>query len=216
MSGKAKIIGDVFGFLTVVSEADRNARGIMWNCLCKCGNTKVLDTNSLRSGKTKSCGCYNALVAKQRMTSHGLTESAEYVTWTSMKTRCLNPNSTKYQDYGGRGITVCERWVNSFENFLADMGKRPSSRHSLDRYPDLNGNYEPLNCRWATTPQQGRNKRNNVMIETNGFNMPLSAWAELMGIPYMKLYGKHKKDKNYVSALLKDHDELLEEIKSKL
>ena len=204
-----------FGLLTAVKIIDKPGR-CNWECICDCGNIKIILAESLKSGKTKSCGCFNTKVVKDRMTTHGLTETPEYITWTSMKTRCLNQNSIKYPDYGGRGITICDRWKDSFENFFEDMGKRPSPKHSLDRHPDKNGNYEPLNCRWATIPQQGRNKRNNVMIESNGLNMPLSAWSEFIGIPYMKLYAKFRKDKNYVSNLLKDNEELLKEIHSKI
>lgn len=103
---------------------------------------------------------------------HGQTAngkiSPEHKAWAAIKQRCYNPNASKYKYWGGRGITVCERWLNSFENFLADMGKRPSDKHSLDRFPNKEGNYEPGNCRWATIEQQNENRSNNVIIEYNG------------------------------------------------
>jgi hypothetical protein len=100
-----------------------------------------------------------------------------------MKYRCTNPRGRQYPDYGGRGIKVCERWLHSFEAFLEDMGRRPSPKHTLDRYPDNDGNYEPGNCRWATPKEQQRNRRCNRIIEFAGQRLPLSAWGERLGLP---------------------------------
>lgn len=210
------LINEKYGRLTVINEAERVNKRRMWLCLCNCGNIHIVSADGLKSGRTKSCGCYNVEVAKLRRITHGLTESSEYVAWESMKTRCTNKKSEKYPDYGERGIKVCDRWLNSFENFYADMGKKPSTEHSLDRYPNVNGNYEPSNCRWATLIQQGRNKRNNIIIKFKGVEYPLSQWSKIFNIPYMKLYSAHKKGKDSVKLLLKDNPEMLEEIENKV
>lgn len=114
--------------------------------------------------------------------SHGLTNSEEYKIWCDMKTRCFNENHRNYKNYGARGITVCQEWVDSFEYFLAHMGSRPSKKHSVER-SDSNGNYEPSNCRWATDKEQARNKRNNVYAVINGEKKLLVEWAEISGVP---------------------------------
>jgi hypothetical protein len=128
-------------------------------CVCDCGSVRVVLSQSLRTGKSVSCGCYSTEVNKARA-RHGHNrkghKSRTYTTWNMMTQRCLNPNNDRYYDYGGRGITVCERWLD-FANFLADMGERPEGT-SIDRI-DVNGNYEPTNCRWATSAEQGTNKR---------------------------------------------------------
>ena len=113
--------------------------------------------------------------------THGQSGTREFATWTDIQTRCHNPNATSYCDYGGRGIQVCDRWRSSFSNFLADMGRRPSNDHSIER-DDVNGNYEPINCRWATSAEQGRNKRNTRMVEINGTTKRLQDWAKESGL----------------------------------
>lgn len=123
-----------------------------------------------------------------RPITHGYTRngkpSPEWLSWKSMKARCLRASHKDYPRYGGRGIGVCNRWINSFENFLADMGHRPSDAHSLDRYPNKDGNYEPGNCRWATRVQQQRNKGNNALIEYNGERCCATEWGERLGIKH--------------------------------
>jgi hypothetical protein len=144
--------GDVFGLLTVV-EAAPTVYNYMkrWNCLCACGKQSVVAQASLRSGNTKSCGCQSG------MPTHGDTNSTEYKAWDSMHQRCNNKTRRDYANYGGRGITICARW-QKYENFLADMGRKPSPELSLDRVNN-DGNYEPGNCRWATRWQQNNNSR---------------------------------------------------------
>lgn len=161
----------VFGKLTAVSYYGKtNRRQSLWNCRCECGNKKVILAPSLKSGATTSCGCHNIQKIKERFTTHGHKVQSrkgtpEYRSWASMMTRCKNENSEKYEYYGGRGITVCERW-NDFANFFADMGKRPDGRYSLDRI-DVNGNYEPSNCRWASLNTQRRNIRPGEQNKSN-------------------------------------------------
>lgn len=119
-------------------------------------------------------------------TKHGFSRrsgiSPTYAAWKSMKYRCNCPSFIGYKDYGGRGIKVCDRWLHSFENFLADMGERPSKNYSLDRYPDVNGDYEPSNCRWAERKAQNSNTRRNVFIEYKGETKTAAEWARLIGI----------------------------------
>lgn len=150
-----------------------------WDCMCDCGTrTIVAVTNLTRS--TRSCGCLGRDITSLRSGTHRMIHSPEYSVWGGMFTRCNNPNSDGYKDYGGRGIIVCERW-GKFENFFEDMGKRPSASHTIERR-DNNGNYEPGNCHWATPKDQARNRRNNRLISLNGKTMCISAWGEAVGM----------------------------------
>lgn len=182
------IAGQRFGRLVALDEAERSGNGKrLWSCKCDCGNTVAVSTESLRSGNTKSCGCIKKelLVARNRAAAtHDMTDSPEWNSWCSMKARCLNKNSKSYEDYGGRGIKVCDRWLD-FINFYNDMGERPSGT-SLDRI-DVNGDYEPSNCRWATPTEQASNMRNNRLIEFDGQARTISGWSRETGIPLSTL-----------------------------
>ena len=166
MGDRLNLIGARCGSLTVFDEAPtrvrpRGQRARYWACRCDCGVEKDFCTGQLRSGHTRSCGCGISKAVIKRNTTHGLSHCAsEYITWKSMRRRCLNPSAKDAKYYAGRGISICAEW-NSFERFLADMGRRPSPKHSIDRI-DVNGNYEPGNCRWATAVEQRRNRRDAV------------------------------------------------------
>lgn len=175
------LTGQRFGRLTVIAKAEDRPTGCSkWLCQCDCGNTSSVGNNALKSGHTKSCGCLCRELASKASKTHGLSGSNTYMTWAGMKARCTNPNNTKYKDYGGRGITVCDRWLNSFENFLEDMGECPEGL-SLDRQNN-NGNYEPENCRWATREEQLNNKRTNRFIEFDGRSQTLAQWSNELGV----------------------------------
>jgi hypothetical protein len=150
-------------------------------CRCKCGTLRMVKASSLVDGVSHSCGCYKSEVTRKQSTKHSMCESSEYTSYLSMRQRCLNPNCLEYKNYGGRGITVCARWLEGFHNFFADMGLKPTRKHSIDRI-DNNGNYEPTNCRWATTSEQANNKRRCRYITINGRTQTLSQWARELKI----------------------------------
>lgn len=151
------LTGQRFGRWQVIRRGENKDNRVAWWCECDCGNTGTIDTRRLVRGMSKSCGC----LARDVNTRHGHNKqgnrSPEYTSWHQMKQRCLNPNDKRFHDYGGRGITVCDRWMN-FNNFLEDMGKKPSPRHSIDRI-DNDGGYEPNNCKWSDDYEQQRNIR---------------------------------------------------------
>lgn len=158
--------GDKFDRLTIIEEVQNpNSKNVrFFLCSCSCGNTKIVGLSHLNHGHTKSCGCYKKDVVRDRSETHGLSKHSLYKTWVSMKERCLNPNHKFYKNYGGRGIKVCDRWINSFPNFLLDMGDRPNG-FTLDRINN-DGNYEPSNCRWATKIEQINNRRNTKLVKS--------------------------------------------------
>lgn len=169
--------GQRFGRLRVEALGPNAVDGRRrWLCNCDCGGQALAHVSSLRSGKTQSCGCLQqertAAAARVSSRTHGMTRSPEYRSWRAMRSRCLDPNATGYERYGGRGIKVCERWRNSFEAFYADMGPRPSLDHSIDRV-DSDGDYEPGNCRWVAPLEQANNRRDNQTVVIDGVKTTL-------------------------------------------
>jgi hypothetical protein len=180
------LTGLQFGRLTVLSYAGKaKNNSSLWLCRCICGTIKSIKTQNLKNGKSQSCGCRHKDIVSARFkksnTTHGLSKTPIYHIWRSMKNRCTNPAVPSYPDYGGRGIKICDRWLNSFENFYEDMGERPSNQHSIDRI-DNNGDYEPSNCRWATRTEQNNNKRNIVRLTFNGKEQTLLEWSKELNI----------------------------------
>lgn len=178
MGPRQNLIGRKFGKLTVIGLSDRTPAGRQkWICECECGGKRSTTGGNLKRGMNISCGC-----VKPGPSSHGHCvggETPTYRVWNHMRSRCQNTKSQFYRHYGGRGISVCERWQR-FENFLQDMGPRPDGL-SLDRI-DNNGNYEPENCRWATNAHQQLNKRTSRLLTAHGKTQNLSLWADEYGI----------------------------------
>lgn len=167
MSRFTDLTGQRFSRLLVVVRTEHKNRNSRWVCICDCGKQTIVDRSGLKSGNTKSCGCLNeeSRRNKPRNFRHGYArarhQTVEYSAWNQIHQRCKNPNSKAYKNYGGRGITVCERW-NDFVNFLADVGKRPHPSLSIDRINN-NGNYEPGNVHWATAKEQANNRRQHAV-----------------------------------------------------
>lgn len=160
-------VGEKFACLTIIAELPRSGSGRLhrrYLVKCECGTEKSVLGHSLRPGNTVSCGCHtrrrlrDATFNIKHGEASGTRPTPEYTCWKGMKKRCVNPNFIDFEHYGGRGIKVCERWIDSYDNFLSDMGRKPSAAHSIDRI-NVNGNYEPSNCRWATQSQQNGNRR---------------------------------------------------------
>lgn len=193
----APMAGARFGRLLVESRAgSASNRSATWNVVCDCGARKIVVGHSMRSGATTSCGCLHSEMLSTQRRKHGATaggDTPEYRTWQHINGRCHTISDGSYHNYGGRGITVCKRWRHDFAAFLADMGVRPSTRHSIDRQNNDRGyscgkcedciaRDEPANCRWATRAEQNRNRRANHTITHAGRTQCLQAWAEEVGL----------------------------------
>ena len=182
-------IGQRFGNLVVLRKSGSRARGRMVEAQCDCGNITIANINNLRSGHTASCGCLKSRASEKRAI-HGHTRKGKfnrtYAIYRDMRTRCENPNYREFHLYGGRGITVCERWRQGYEFFLADMGERPPGM-TLERNR-VNEGYSPENCCWASPAEQSVNKRNNVFIEHEGRRMTVSQWAAELGLNAKRMY----------------------------
>ena len=182
---KKDLTGDRFSRLVITGLVGFSTKRVaIWSFICDCGVMGTVKTSHLNYGSTKSCGCLQVDSLKK----HGLTGTKIYRAWNNMIDRCYNKKYHHYKHYGGRGIKICDRWRDSFINFFSDMGEPPSKKHSLDRFPDKDGNYEPGNCRWATATQQIRNRVSTLMYEIDKVSKSLPEWAEIYNKPYRLVY----------------------------
>lgn len=182
--------GHRFGRLTVLERAENKGKHTCWLCLCDCGKTTVVFATALKAGLTVSCGCYNIEKIRDRSQTHGMTKTRLYREYSSMKRRCTNANSSDYLNYGGRGITVCEEWMTSFmafQKWALSNGYRDDL--TLDRI-EVNGNYEPGNCRWITNDEQANNKRCSRLLTHKGMTLTVAQWSKITGISRYTLYGR--------------------------
>ncbi len=209
------LVGQQFGRLTVVALAEIKDRHTFFLCQCSCGTKRVVLGTNLQSGHTQSCGCLNkdsirdqgnkwraspAFARRTVYQKHGKYKTTTYRSWIAMKGRCLNPRSHAYSQYGGRGITVCERWL-VFENFLADMGERPKGL-SIERRDNDKG-YHKKNCYWGTRKQQMRNRSCTLRVDWEGQLVPLSELCEQLGINYRTAYARLADGKTLEEVLSK-------------
>lgn len=192
MSKLIELTGKTFGRLTVIKRVDdyispKGYHTPQWLCKCECGNEVIVHACHLRSGHTVSCGCFNLEKASTMFKTHDLTHTRLYHTWSNMKTRCYNSNNKRYKDYGDRGISICKEWKEDFQNFYDwSMANGYKENLTIDRI-DVNGNYEPSNCRWVEMKIQQRNKTNNKLITINGESRCLPEWCERFNIRYGKV-----------------------------
>lgn len=201
MSAFVDLTDQTFFMLRVLRRNPENTKqgSARWDCVCECGNTVTVLGGNLRLGCTNSCGCYQSEVAAKsaRAVSAGLKiennirDRSEYTIWKAIRQRCYNPDNQRYSYYGGRGIRMAERWdgLFGFENFLSDMGPRPSMDHSIER-DNNDGDYEPSNCRWATVKEQANNRRNNRFYVYMNETMTIAQIAEKAGVDYHALIGR--------------------------
>lgn len=181
MTALIDMVGVTVNGISVIERSAHVAGRPAWKCFCTCGETFSAPGASLRSGNVKGCASCSRARRSASATKHGGVGTREYVCYSAMKQRCNDPANKRFARYGGRGITVCARWADSFTNFLDDMGPQPSPRHSIERL-DSDKNYEPGNCVWATKEVQANNRSNNTRIEIEGRVQTLTQWARETGI----------------------------------
>jgi hypothetical protein len=200
------IRGQRFGRLTALEQladyvAHSGYRKQMWRCQCDCGSiVEAVRADGLQMGSSQSCGCLQRELTVQRSTTHGHSkrgqQTLEYTAWACMMSRCYQPSADNYVRYGGRGVTVCDRWKTNagggFENFLSDMGEHPGKGYTLDRI-DTNGNYEPSNCKWSTKKEQTKNRSNTRLVVYQGETMTLEEASTKSGIGYFILHNRIKR-----------------------
>lgn len=190
MSKAIDLTGQKFGRLTVIQRAENRNGKTMWMCQCDCGNEKITQTMNLTHGDTKSCGCLQKETIKEIASTHKKSKTKLYRVYLHIKERCSNPSSKSYSDYGGRGISVCDEWLDSYEKFM-DWSYENGYKDGLqiDRM-DNDGNYEPSNCRWTDRVTQANNRRNNNFIEFNGEKRTLSEWEKETGIGQSTIWAR--------------------------
>ncbi len=172
-----------FGTWTAIQEAPKVGRNIRWICRCDCGTERSVLSGHLRHGTSRGCGCSKPRGQNSNLFKHGKSETPEFRTWLQMHTRCYNQKSRDWESYGARGIRICAEWKDDFLAFLKDMGPKPSTHHSIERN-DVNGHYEPGNCRWATKKEQARNTSRTRWVIYSGRRMSLAEACERSGTPY--------------------------------
>ena len=190
MGNLVNVAGQRFNRLFIISRAENTNRGkARWLCQCDCGRLTTVVGESFRNGSTRSCGCFqketvaqaNLLRLSKDPKAHGLSKTPEYRIWIHIKGRCLNSQDQSFASYGGRGITICSEWQNSFKSFYGDMGPRPGPEYSIERR-DNHWGYNPQNCYWATMLNQANNKRNNHFLTHNGKTQTVSQWARIIDV----------------------------------
>lgn len=190
------LLGKRFGRWTVLTNPEKRKNQLYSLCRCDCGTEKEVNAYSLVAGRTQSCGCLIVEATIERSTTHGHSPikgpSRTYRSWYAMKNRCYNPNQHNYASYGGRGIKVCDRWLESFDNFLADMGERPEGK-TLDRR-EADKDYTPENCKWSTGEEQAANRQDSIRVFYEGKTMPLASLADLLNLD-RKTLRYHFKDR---------------------
>ena len=193
-----------FGRAEVIRRVGSNSYGMStWECLCECGTTFVTTGTSLTKGKTRSCGCLHKELLIIRNTTHDCSGTPEFIVWVNMRRRCEDPSLPAWQRYGGKGITVCDRWQNNFAAFLADMGERPSPGHTIDRIDGAKG-YSPENCRWADTIVQNQNRSITRLHSFEGREDTLTRWAKALDLSLHKLRYRIEKLGMTLEAAVKD------------
>lgn len=204
------LLGKRFTRLSVTGYLGMNAskrRRHLWQCVCDCGTVVVATTQCLAAGQATSCGCRTREINLAKNTRHGMHKTAEYRSWANAKQRCTNENISDYPSYGGRGISMCDEWSKSFEAFYRDMGTIPTDATSIERI-DVNGNYEPLNCKWANAVEQASNTRRNVTFEHDGRSVTLSEWSRISGIARPTIAGRLRRGWSFADAIsIKPSDE---------
>lgn len=200
------IIGEKFGILTVkeyipgINRKGQNEVKPKCVCVCECGRERIVMATHLRSGHTRGCG-FCLKKGLQHKKTHNQSKSLTYKSWVSMKTRCHNPEAKNYSEYGGAGIVVCEKWLFSFQNFLSDMGERPTAKHTIDRYPNMKGIYELGNCRWATPKEQQQNRRNTYFVIYEGEKIALSELSDRFNANHSRVLARVQRGWDVKKAL---------------
>ncbi len=192
MAEPQDLTGQTFHSLRVVGlSSKRSGNSRCWRCICVCGAETAVPGYDLKSGNSKSCGCLRSRLLADRKRTHGMSGSPEYNAWANMIARCYNPKTVTYPHYGGRGITICQPWRESFAAFLADMGKRPGPGYSIERKKNGEG-YNPQNCCWATRVTQANNSRKNRFITHDNRTLTVAQWSAETGISYAVLYQRFR------------------------
>ena len=191
-SGRIEVnVGDIFHYWKVVGDGVRQNNTLLFPCQCECGTLKDVPSQALREGRSKSCGCQKGKLSSAKQKIHGMSHTPAHNRWMSMIQRCTDKNHRSYPAYGGRGITICEKWMD-FRNFYEDMGDPPTEKHTIDRIDNDKG-YFPDNCRWASKEDQANNRRSNKMITFQGITLTQRNWEKFLNVPEKRIYAWLKK-----------------------